>query len=150
MTRATKPIRSLAAVVVAAILALVLSLLGVAYLAIGLAGGPPAFMALGGAFVAAGLVFDGLWLLLRARARAARERATATLGARARATIVAVEPHPYIRVGSLVTVTLTVRTSAAEFARRLYVSPLTPLEPGRQIEIAYEPDDPANFRPLDA
>jgi hypothetical protein len=54
-----------------------------------------------------------------------RGRETATLRARARATIIAVEPHPYIRVGSLATVTLTVRTSAGEFSRRLYLSPLT-------------------------
>ena len=150
MTTATTPTRSLAAVLVAAILALVLSLLGVAYLAIGLAGGPQAFLVLGGAFVAAGMVLDGVWLPLRASARAARERETAALRARARATIVAVEPHPYIRVGGLITVTLTVRTSAGEFARRLHVSPLTRLQPGRQIEISYDPDDPANFRPLDA
>jgi hypothetical protein len=75
----TTPIRSLAAVLVAALLGLVLSLLGVSYLAIGLAGGPPAFMILGGAFVAAGLLLDGVWLLLRARARTARGRETATL-----------------------------------------------------------------------
>jgi hypothetical protein len=80
----------------------------------------------------------------------ARERETALLRARARATIVSVDPHPYVRVGGLVTVTLTIRSSAGEFARRLSVSPLTRLEPGRQIEIAYDPDDPATFRPLDA
>jgi hypothetical protein len=149
MIRATTPARGIAAVVVDAILALVLSLLGVAYLAIGLAGGPEAFIALGAVFVAAGLVLDGVWLFLRARARAAGERDGAARRGRTGAIVVAVQPHPYIRLGSLVTVTLTVRTSAGEFARRLHVSPLTRLQPGGQIEIAYDPDEPTNFRPLE-
>jgi hypothetical protein len=149
MTEATTPTRSIAVVVAAAIVALVLSLLGVAYLAIGLAGGPQAFTVLGAVFVAAGLVLDGVWLRLRTRARARGERETAARRAHTRATVVAVEPHPYIRVGSLVTVTLTVRTSAGELSRRLHLSPLARLDPGAQIDIAYDPDDPSNFRPLE-
>jgi hypothetical protein len=149
MTDATTPTRSIAAVLVAAIVALVLFLLGVAYLAIGLAGGPHAFTVLGAVLVATGLVLDGVWLRLRTRARAAGERESAARRARTRATVVAVEPHPYIRVGSLVTVTLTVRTSAGELSRRLRLSPFTRLDPGAQIDIAYDPDEPGNFRPLE-
>jgi hypothetical protein len=51
----------------------------------------------------------------------------------------------------VVTVTLTVRFAAGSgdgtFTRRLYVSPLARLEPGQQVEVAYDPADPADFVP---
>ena len=141
MTEATPPTRSIAAILVAAILALVLLLLGVAYLAIGLAGGPQPFTALGAVFVAASLVLAGVWLRLRTRARVLGERETAARRAHTRATVVAVEPHPYIRVGSLMTVTLTVRTPAGELSRRLHLSPLAP-GPGRADRHRLRPRGP--------
>jgi hypothetical protein len=141
MTRSASP-----AVVVLAILALVFSLLGVAYTVVGFAGGPDAFTILGPACLAVALVFGAILLPVRARARAAQ----AALTARGRAEVVGVELHPYVRVGSLVNVTLTVRLAGREVRRRLNVSPLLRLDPGSQIEVVYDPGDPANFEPRGA
>jgi hypothetical protein len=142
-------VRGFTAALVAAILALVFGVLGVAYLVIGLAGGPDAFVILGPIFVGAGLLFAGAWRLLRTRARAAREREDALLRARANATLVDIELHPYVRIGSLITATLTVQFPAGTFSRRLTLSPLTRLERGQQLEIVYDPNDPATFRLAD-
>jgi hypothetical protein len=138
MTRTASP-----AVVALAIAALVFSLLGVAYTVVGVAGGPGAFTILGPACVAAALVLGAILVPLRARARAAQ----AALTARGRATVVGVELHPYVRVGSLVNVTLTVQLAGCEVSRRVNVSPLLRLEPGAEIDVVYDPGDPANFQP---
>jgi hypothetical protein len=45
------------------------------------------------------------------------------------------------------TVTLTVRTSVGELSRRLHLPPCTRLHPGAQIDITYDPDDPATSCP---
>jgi hypothetical protein len=139
MTRVASP-----AVVALAIVALVFSLLGIAYTVVGFAGGPGAFKILGPAFLAAALVLVAILMPVRKRARAAR----AALTARGPATVVGVELHPYVRVGSLVNVTLTVRLAGREVSRRVNVSPLQRLEPDAEIEVAYDPGDPANFQPV--
>jgi hypothetical protein len=54
----------------------------------------------------------------------------------------------YVRVGSLLNVTLTVRLVGREVSRRVNVSPLLRLEPGAEIDVAYDPGDPARFEPL--
>jgi hypothetical protein len=136
MTRTASP-----AVVALAIVALVFSLLGIAYTVVGVAGGPASI--LGPACLAAALVLGGVFVPLRARARAAQ----AALTARGPATVVGVELHPYVRVGSLVNVTLTVRLAGREVSRRVNVSPLLRLEPGAEIDVVYDPGDPANFQP---
>jgi hypothetical protein len=124
------------------ICALVFTLLGVAYTVGGLAGGPEAFRILGPAFLAGGLVLGAFALPARRRARAA----LAAQSTRGRATVVSAELHPYVRVGSLLNVTLTIRFGGADHTRRLNVSPLVALQPGAEIDIAYDPANPANFR----
>jgi hypothetical protein len=122
--------------------------LGVGYVALALAGGRDEFLAPGVGFLAVGLALVVATLALRARA--ARERAART--ARARATVVAVKPHPYIRIGNTVTVTLTVAFGGSTFSRRLRVSPWVRLHPGpdEEIDVVYEPGNPANFEPAKA
>jgi hypothetical protein len=129
-------------VVAVAICALVFTLLGIAYLVVGLAGGPEAFRCLGSGFLAGGIVLGAFTLPARARARA--EVAARTV--RGRATVVSVELHPHVRVGSLVNVTLTVRLDGRTVARRLNVSPLSRLDPGAEVEVVYDPADLQNFR----
>jgi hypothetical protein len=139
MTRSVSP-----GVLVLGILTLVFSVLGIAYTIVGLAGGPDAFTILGPVCLGTALVCGAILVPLRARARAAQEAMTA----RGRATVAGVELHPYVRVGSLVNVTLTVRLAGREVSRRVNVSPLLRLEPGAEIEVAYDPADPARFEPL--
>ena len=129
-------------VIAVAICAFVFTLLGIAYTVVGFAGGPEAFRVLGPGFLAGGIVLGGITLPARRKARAAAAAQTA----RGRATVVDVELHPHVRVGSLVNVTLTVRLDGRTVARRLNVSPLARLEPGAEIDVAYEPANPANFR----
>src|SRR5690348_2600085 len=72
-------------------------------------------------------------------------RPVSSFSSRACSTIVAPKPwgfryfsaHPYVRVGSLVNVTLTVRLADHEVSRRLNVSPLLRLEPG--ADVVYDP-----------
>jgi hypothetical protein len=139
MTRSVSP-----GVLVLGILTLVFSVLGIAYTIVGFAGGPDAFTILGPVCLGTALVCGAILVPLRARARAAQEAMTA----RGRATVAGVELHPYVRVGSLVNVTLTVRLAGREVSRRVNVSPLLRLEPGAEIEVAYDPADPARFEPL--
>jgi hypothetical protein len=139
MTRTASP-----AVLVFAILTLVFSILGIAYTVVGFAGGPEAFKILGPACLGTALVLAAILVPVRRRARAAQ----AAMTARGRATVEGVELHPYVRVGSLVNVTLTVRLAGREVSRRVNVSPLLRLEPGAEIDVAYDPADPARFEPL--
>lgn len=128
--------------VAVAICALVFTLLGIAYLVVGFAGGPEAFRYLGPGFLAGGIVLGAISLPARARARA--EAAAQTV--RGRATVVSVELHPHVRVGGLVNVTLTVRLDGRTVARRLNVSPLARVEPGAEVDVVYDPADLQNFR----
>ena len=139
MTRSVSP-----GVLVLGILTLVFAALGLAYTVVGFAGGPDAFKILGPAFLGVTLVCAAVLVPLRARARAAN----ASMTARGRATVVGIELHPYVRVGSLVNVTLTVRLAGREVSRRVNVSPLLRLEQGAEIDVAYDPADPARFEPL--
>jgi hypothetical protein len=125
-----------------AICALTFTLLGIAYTIAGFAGGPDLFRLLGPGFLAGGLVLGGVTLPARRRARAALAAQTA----RTRATVVGAELHPHVRVGALLNVTLTIRFGGGEYSRRLNVSPLMRLEPGSEIEVVYDPANPANFR----
>jgi hypothetical protein len=145
-------VRGFVAPLVILILAAVFVPLGIAYLVIGLAGGPDAFTALGVVFAAVGLAFLAGGLLLRGRARRVAREGEAKRTGKAKATVVGVELNPYVRIGSLVTVRLTVRFApigrhADEFSRRLHVSPLQRLEPGLEIDVLYDPEDPGNFLP---
>ena len=135
--------------IVCAILALVLTILGVTFLAVGLAGGgddPEGFRVVGGALLVTGLLLTGVAAVARSRRRAAARRRRA--GERARATIVRAQLHPYTRIGVLLTYTLTVRFApAGEVSRKLLVPPSLELKAGEEIEVVYDPQDPANFEP---
>jgi hypothetical protein len=137
---------------VAVILAVTFLPLGVAFLVIGLAGGGDSFVPVGAALAAVGLLLVLAWALLSARARKALEREEAARSARATATVEEVRLHPYVRIGTLITVTLTVAFapsgSTRSFSRRLHLSPLARIEAGQAIEVAYDREDPANFMPV--
>jgi hypothetical protein len=138
--------------VVCGILALVFTSLGVAFLAVGFAGAgndPEGFQIIGAASLAAGLVFAGIALVARSRLRAAARRRRE--GDRARATIVRAQLQPYTRIGVLLTYTLTVRFApAGEVTRKLLVPPSLALKAGEEIEVVYDPEDPANFEPAES
>ena len=137
--------------IVCAILALVLTILGVTFLAVGMADAgnePEGFRVLGAVLLASGLLLTGVAAVARSRRRAAARRRRE--GDRARATIVRAQLHPYTRIGVLLTYTLTVRFApAGEVTRKLLVPPSVELKPGEEIEVVYDPQDPANFEPAE-
>lgn len=132
------------------ILACVLLPLGIAFTAIGLAaddvdsGSPEGFLVTGLAILVAGVLCAVAFAALTGRARAARDRRRN--GARATARIVRAHLRAGVRVGVLLTYDLTVTFPAAgEVTRRVLVAPNVTLVPGEDVEIAYDPADPADF-----
>ena len=140
---------------VVAIWALVLVVLGVVNLLVGLLAGDEvkAFVPVGGALLAVGVVLGLISLWLRARANEERRRRED--GGRAIAEVVEARLHTMTRIGVMLTYTVTVRFApeggpVETFTRTVLVAPTLHLEAGRQVEVAYDPNDPANFEPLRA
>lgn len=139
----------------AAIWALVLSILGAVFLIVGLASSADvgnAFTAIGAILLPIGIGLSGLSLYLQLRQRAARKRRQE--GKRIVAKVVDARLHRWTRIGVMLTFTLTVRfapegKSEQNFTRTVLVAPTaSPLVPGAQLELCYDPTNPANFEPL--
>jgi len=139
----------------AGICGLVLIVLGVVFTVLGVAvdaGDRTATLIVGLALLAAGLACAAVFALLQRRDAARRGRRQR--GPRAEAEIVAARLHPYTRIGVMLTYTLTVRFAPAtgggmrEVTRRLLVPPNLPLAPGARVQVAYDPEDTANFEPV--
>ena len=135
---------------VAAILALVLVLLGIPFLILGFAlDGEDAegFRATGAATLVAGLVAAAVFLVLHRGAAA--ERSRRQQGGRATAEIVEARLHQYTRIGVMLTYTVTIRYAHGfrdrTFTRKLLVPPTLALNAGDQVEVRYDPEDPGNF-----
>jgi hypothetical protein len=129
------------------ILGIVLTALGVPFTIIGLVG-DDAFLAPGIPILAVGLVLlatcAALFRVEAARSRKRRE------GRRAQAEITAVRLHPGIRIGAMLTVDLSVRIPSVPggpFTRRVLLPPTLAVGPGDEIEVLFDPSDPANFEP---
>ena len=139
----------------AGIWGLVLIILGVVFTVLGAAvdaGDRTATLILGLALLAAGLACAAVFALLQRREAVRRGRRQRGPGAKAE--IVAARLHPYTRIGVMLTYTVTVRFAPAtgggmrEATRRLLVPPNLPLAPGARVQVAYDPEDPANFEPV--
>lgn len=138
------------------ILAAVFLPLGLVFTVVGLtanevdSGEPRDFLRLGIALAAVGAGF-ALAFLVASRREAERRRRRRE-GLRATAEVVRARVNPNVRVGSSVTVDLTVRFATAgtpdgTVTRTLLVAPFSRLEEGATIEILYDPADPSNFEP---
>lgn len=139
--------------VLVAIWALVLVVLGVAFLAVGLVVGTDeeGFVAAAAATLAPGLALALVTWVLHSRARAERRRRLE--GRRATAEVIDARLHTMTRIGVMLTYTVTVRFTpvggaTGEFTRQVLVPPTHPLEAGRRIEVCYDPRDPRNFEPV--
>lgn len=135
------------------ILAVVVLPLGIVFTTIGLvaddvdSGSPEDFLKLGLLLLAVGLLLAVVFAVSWRGAAAAKRRRRE--GARAQARIIQARLHPGVRVGVLLTYDLTVAFPAAggEVTRRVMIAPNVQLTPGEEIEVAYDPADPANFEP---
>ena len=136
---------------VIAIWALVLLVLGGAFLVVALVAGQDSAVVVSAATLAPGVLLALLTWWLHARARAERRRRHE--GDRAAAEVVRARLHTMTRIGVMLTYTLTVRfapagAAAGEFTRQVLAPPTHPLRAGQRIEICYDPHDPANFEPV--
>jgi uncharacterized membrane protein HdeD (DUF308 family) len=136
---------------VIAIWALVLLILGVAFLVVASVAGQDSAVVVGAATLAPGVLLALVTWVLHARARAEWRRRHD--GERVVAEVVRARLHTMTRIGVMLTYTLTVRfapagAAAAEFTRQVLAPPTHPLRVGQRIEICYDPHDPENFEPL--
>lgn len=120
--------------------------LGLVFLVLGLVidepdrGSPEGFLYAGGGIALAGLALGAAFVaLLRAEARR-RSRRTA----RTTAEVLDVRFNYNVRSGGRVAARLTVRLAGREVTGTFL---LPPVPPGERVDVAYEPEDPANFAP---
>jgi hypothetical protein len=106
-------------------------------------------------FTFIGLPFLGVGLLLCVVAFVARRRGRRRDAAEAAARIshgvaeiVEAVPNPYSRVGARYPMRLAVALAGGKYRRTLYVPFTCSWRPGDRIEVAYAPDNPANFVPV--
>jgi hypothetical protein len=134
------------------ILALVFVPLGATFVAVGLLshhpdrGRPAAFLYVGTPFLVIGLGLAAACLVLRRREAERRRRRRA--GLRATAEVVEATLNPHVRVGTSFALKLTVRIpGAGTVTRTVFTSPFTRIDEGAEIDVLYDPGDPANFEP---
>ena len=129
------------------IFGIVFTSLGVTFTILGLVG-QDRFLTFGIPALIVGLAsFTICALLFRRAAGLSRRRRD---GRRAQAEITDVVLHPNIRIGAMLTVDLSVRIPSVPggpFTRRVLVPPTMSIGAGDQIELLYDPADPANFEP---
>ena len=142
---------------VLAILAVTFVPLGLVFVVVGLVvdqpdrGRPEGFLYTGAALGLVGFTLALAFVALRRREATRRRRRHE--GIRTTAEIVRARLIPNVRMGSSLTLNLTVRFSAAGTAdgtvsRTLLVAPSSRLSEGARIEILYDPADPSNFEPV--
>jgi hypothetical protein len=123
--------------------------LGIAFAIIGFVGEPAAFKPLGLIFVAVGLVCAVVAVIFRKRGRAADERERDARISRGTAEVLEARLNPYSRVGTRNPMKLAILLAGSRQERTVYVPPTYAYEPGKQIQVAFAPDNPGNFLPLE-
>jgi hypothetical protein len=116
-----------------------------------LSGDQEGLAGLGIVMLAIGIGLGLIAALVHLRARVERARRTE----RAVAEIVRARLHTMTRIGVMLTYTLTLRFAPSggaetELTRKVLVPPTHPLEPGKRVEILYDPANPGNFEPASA
>lgn len=134
-------IRGVVVSLVSGILALTLIPLGIVFVFLE----PP----LGLIFLGVG-VFCGLAALLTLRAGRARSaREDAARVSRGSAEVVEAKHNYYSEIGVRHPLKLTVELAGGRRTRTLYVPSHIDWKPGERIEVAFAPEDPGNFVPVD-
>jgi hypothetical protein len=128
------------------ILAVVFLPLGVAFTVVG-AATMRMFLYIGLPFLVVGLILGVVFLVLQRREAARRRRRRA--GPRTMAEVISAEWNPGVRIGTWLTVKLTVRyVPAGTVARTVLIPPTMRLTQGGSIEVFYDPQEPSNFEPV--
>jgi hypothetical protein len=149
MIRTDTSVRGFVVTLVTGILAATFLPLGIAFAVIGLAGGPDAFVILGIIFAFVGLDSTVFALFWRGRAKARESAEAAARVSQARARVLEATMNPYSRVGNLSPLKLAVELGGGRQTRTVYVPASTSWQPGAEIDVAYAPDNPSNFVPLE-
>jgi hypothetical protein len=149
MIRTDTSVRGFVVTLVTGILAATFLPLGITFAVIGLAGGPDAFLYLGVIFAFVGLDTTVLAFWWRGRAKARDSAESAARVSHARARVLEATLNPYSRVGNLSPLKLAVELGGGRQARTVYVPASTNWQPGTEIDVAYAPNDPSNFVPLE-
>jgi hypothetical protein len=142
-------VRGMVVALVTGILAVTFLPLGIAFAIIGFVGEPAAFRPLGLIFIGAGILFAVVALLARNRGRRRDDLEREARTSRASAEVLEARPNVYSRVGTRQPVKLAVSLAGGRHSRTVYAPPSFVYEPGKQIQVAYAPDDPRNFLPLE-
>ena len=128
------------------ILAAVFLPLGLAFTIVG-AATMRTFLYVGLPFLVVGLVLGVAFLVLQRKESARRRRRRQ--GPRTMAEVLSAEWNPGVRVGTWLTVKLTVRfVPAGTVAKTVLLPPNMRLTQGGSIEVFYDPQEPSNFEPV--
>jgi hypothetical protein len=150
MIRTDTSVRGFVVSLVGGILAATSLPLGIVFLIIGVASDDGNVFQLAGiGLLAMGVVEGGVALVFRRRAKARDAAETAARVSHARARVLEATLNPYSRVGALSPMKLAVELGGGRQARTIYVPATTSWQPGTEIQVAYAPDDPGNFVPLE-
>ena len=133
---------------VTGILAVTLLPLGVVFTILGLADAGTMTPALGLALLAAGVLLAGIagYSFTTSRARTRREEAARV--SQGAAVVVEAKHNWNSQIGARHPLKLTVELAGGRHTRALHVPSHVDFKPGERIEVAYAPDDPANFVPV--
>ena len=150
MIRTDTSVRGFVISLVGGILAATSLPLGIVFVVLGLVlEDQEAFLYLGLVFVVTGLIEGGVALIWRRRAKARDAAEAAARISHTRARVLEAVLNPYSRVGTLNPMHLAVELGGGRQARKVYVPPTTNWQPGTEIQVAYAPNDPGNFVPLE-
>ena len=128
------------------ILAAVFLPLGLAFTIVG-AATMRTFLYVGLPFLVVGFILGVVFLVLQRKESARRRRRRE--GPRTTAEVISVEWNPAVRVGTWLTVKLTVRfVPAGTVAKTVLLPPNMRLTQGGSIEVFYDPQEPSNFEPV--
>jgi hypothetical protein len=128
------------------ILAAVFLPLGLAFTVVG-AAAMRTFLYVGLPFLVVGLILGVVFLVLQRKESARRRRRRE--GPRTTAEVISAEWNPGVRVGTWLTVKLTVRFSpAGTVAKTVLIPPNMRLSQGGSIDVFYDPQEPSNFEPV--
>ena len=135
------------------ILAVTFLPLGLAFVVVGLvvdeprSGTPEAFLYVGAALAAVGLVLAVVFLVARGREAERRRRRQA--GTRTQAEVVTSRVNRGMRVNGSPALELTVRFAAAgTVSGTFFIGPTDGPTEGAWIDVLYDPGDPSNFEPV--
>jgi hypothetical protein len=149
MIRTDTDVRGFVVTLVTGILAATFLPLGIAFAIIGLVSEPEAFLVLGVIFAFVGLDMATFAFIWRARTKRRDAEESAARTSRASARVLSAKLNPYSRVGTLNPLKLSVDLGGAPRARTVYVPPTMTWHEGTAIDVAYAPENPENFVPLE-